>query len=58
VITDQPAEPEKTMTQLQAELAREILAYIGISPRDLDDLQWDNIRGAIAHYTVTIGELK
>jgi len=48
--------PELSIVQLQRELADEILGHLGMTQRDLDALQRENIRAAIAHYTITIRE--
>ena len=51
-----PEPDEKSIVQLQEELAEEILDHVDLTREDLDPEQYDSIRAAIAHYTVTICE--
>lgn len=52
---DAPA-PEKSLVHQQADLADEILQIVGLKRSDLDPIQYDQVRAAIAHYTVTLSE--
>jgi len=49
-------QPEKSIATQQAELADEILGYLGLHRSELDAEELHNIRAAIAHYTVTVCE--
>jgi hypothetical protein len=57
--TEPTPQPEKTISQLQVDLVEEILQILELDRRrDLDPLQYDHVRAAIAHYTVTLSEAK
>jgi len=55
---EQTAAPAKTLREQQADLAAEILQILDLGRADLDPLQYDQLRAAIAHYTVTLSEAK
>lgn len=50
--------PEKSIVQQQSDLADEILSILDVPKLDLDPTDYENLRAAIAHYTVTILEDK
>ena len=49
-----PNEREKSMVQLQDDLAVEILEMLGIDRQDLDLGTYTSIRAAIAHFSVEL----
>ena len=49
-------QPEKSRAQLQADLAKEILEVLDLEPVQIEPEDYNKIRAAIAHYTVTLFE--
>jgi phosphosulfolactate synthase (CoM biosynthesis protein A) len=45
---------DKSLKQQQEDLADEILEILGIERLELEAPQYDQIRAAIAHYTITV----
>jgi hypothetical protein len=52
--SDAIPQPEKSMVQQQQDLADEILEILDVPRHQLDTGQYESIRAAIAHYTVTL----